>query len=321
MVTRVQRSVWLVIALIAFIWVVFVVRAQPPEEFPVGTIVTIKEGDSVKAIAEQLKERNIIRSPLSFSNLVILLAGERGLKAGDYFLARPYALPTLVLRMSRGTYDLAPIKVTIPEGFTVEQIATTVAEKFYRFDPEEFIRDAGQYEGFLFPETYFFLPNVQSDEVIRTMRQTFEDHVIPVVRDAGREPDLHSIVTLASLVEEEGTTAESRQIIAGILLKRLDREMPLQVDATIGYIFREQGVPKPSLELTKQDLAVDSPYNTYTNLGLPPAPIANPGLESIEAVLNPIETPYLFYLSDEDDEFHYARTLDEHNKNIEKYLR
>ncbi len=320
-----RKYLWITVALACGAWILVVTTARPPEQFPVNSIVTVQEGESVRSVSRTLERMGVIRSASLFANLAIVMAGERGLKAGDYYLAQSYSAPELAWRMTRGTYDLAPIKVTVPEGFTIEQVAVVMAEKFYRFDTEEFIRIAAPYEGYLFPETYFFLPNVQAEEVLETMRDMFVTKALPVLRDRDTgevlSPEIQSdTIILASLVEEEGITVESRRVIAGILQNRLERNTPLQVDATVGYIFRTEGAPKPSLALTKTDLAADSPYNTYRRVGLPPAPIASPGLESIRAALDPIHTAYFFYLSDAENIFHYAHTYEEHLRNIKKYL-
>jgi UPF0755 protein len=149
------------------------------------------------------------------------------------------------------------------------------------------------------------------------MQKTFNEKTAPLEeRIKTSQYSQNEILTLASILEREANTPESKKIVSGILQNRLTINMPLQVDATMEYILN-----KPLQELAPEDLNIESPYNTYLNVGLPPTPIGNPGTESIEAVLEPIESEYLFYITGEDGNFYYSKTYEEHLENIEKYLR
>ena len=182
--------------------------------------------------------------------------------------------------------------------------------------PADFIAKAKSLEGYLFPDTYIFQTNTGVYTVIEAMQANYNRKIATVedkIKASGKTES--DIIKMASIVEEEGRTTETRQIVAGILWKRLALSMPLQVDSSFKYING-----KTTATLTTADLKIDSPYNTYLYKGLPPTPICNPGLDSIIAVLSPIKTDYLYFLTDKDGVMHYAKTFDEHVANKQKYL-
>ncbi len=288
-----------------------------PGDFSRGTVFTISKGMTLTEVAATLEKENIIRSPFLFKGAAVLMNGSGTVLSGDYFFnSRPTFLG-VAWRMARGVFGLAPIKVTIPEGANTFEIAQIAAKKLKKFDPKEFIRVAVKDEGYLFPDTYHFLPNAEEGEVYRVMRENFDTKIKPletVIKSSGK--DLNDIITMASLLEEEARAADTRRLIAGILWKRLKIGMPLQVDATFLYING-----KNTFELTLADLEdASSPYNTYTHKGLPPGPITNPGLDSIVAALYPKENPYLFYLADLSGTTYYSRTFEEHKEKKFRYL-
>jgi UPF0755 protein len=185
------------------------------------------------------------------------------------------------------------------------------------FDGQRFLELAKPQEGYLFPDTYFFYENIRPEQVIEAMRNNFDNQTKKLTLKmtfSGRS--LEDVIKMASIVEEEANLSEVRRTIAGILWKRIENNMPLQVDAPFFYLLG-----KTSAELTKNDLAMNSPYNLYKNKGLPPTPISNPGLETIEDVLNPINTKYWFYLSDSKGDTYYAETHDGHIANKAKYIK
>jgi len=292
----------------AFYWV-------PPAKFKDETTIKIERGSNLTQISKKLKEDGLIRSQFWFKSFVEIFGGDTAVKAGDYHFEKPISTPTLAWRLSIGKYSLNPIRVTVPEGLNVRQMSELFAGKFDLFDKEEFIKDA--LEGYLFPDTYFFLPNASSSGVIEKMNAQFGDVITALQEKIGNSgKSFEDVITMASLVEEEAHTKEDRRIISGILWKRLGLGIPLQVDASFSYVNG-----KNTYELTLVDLEVDSPYNTYRNLGLPPTPISNPGLDSILAALEPIDSDYLYYLSDLDGNIYYAEDFDGHQKNRELYLR
>lgn len=289
---------------------------RAPAQFPQESLFSVEGGASLSETAIRLAEQKIIRSRFWFKTWSTILGGTRGLKAGDYFFSAPLSVSHLAWRLTHSVYALEPISVTIPEGFNNQEIAARLAEKLMRFDTGQFLRKAKEKEGYLFPDTYRFLPNEKPERTIAAMEDNFRRRIEPLKRDiAAFNRTLSDIVIMASLIEEEARTEETRRKVSGILWKRLDKGMLLQVDAVFPYIFGD----KP-FDLTDGDLLVDSPYNTYKYAGLPPTPISNPGLAAIRAAITPITTPYWYYLSDKNGEMHYAVTHDEHLANRERYL-
>lgn len=203
-----------------------------------------------------------------------------------------------------GQFPLLQIKITVPEGYTAKDIAEKF-NRFRNFDKEVFLKNAK--EGYLFPDTYFFNGDETEGKIIKKMEDNFKKKV--------GEID-YNVLIMASLLEKEAMTLDDKKIISGILWKRLEAGMLLQVDASLAYVNN-----KTSAELTKDDLEEDFPHNTYINKGLPPGPICNPGLESIEAAKNPTDSLYWYYLSDNKYKIHYTATFEEHKKNKARYIR
>jgi UPF0755 protein len=289
---------------------------QPSAFFPIGHIITVPSGASVRDTAELLYREQVVRSPLAFRALFKFGGTEAQIRAGDYVFDKPLTLSEVAMRVMRGEYGLEPARIVIPEGATTYEMADLFAAKFERFDPVMFLMLAEGKEGYLFPDTYFFLPNVQTTEVVETMERTFYERLATLdetLATFGRP--VHEIVTMASLLEKEARNHEERREIAGVLWHRLSIDMPLQVDAVFGYIKRT-GTFNPKLS----DLEVDSPYNTYKNRGLPPGPIGNPSLSSLEAALTPVPTEALYYLHGRDGVMRLANTYAEHLANRRMYL-
>jgi len=285
--------------------------------FQSETVVSIQSGESLDQISRQLADQHVVSSAFWFSNLVILQGGEHKLVAGDYIFHSGNSLFKVSRRVMSGDFENTPIKVTFPEGSDTYADAAIMSKKFASFDPVTFIQLAKPDEGYLFPDTYFLFATVQPDTLISIMEANFHaqvDPLLPAVATSGRS--LKDIITMASILEEEGKTTQDRQIIAGILWKRIDSGKNLQIDSPFQYILG-----KTSSELTVTDLKIDSPYNTYLYPGLPPTPISSPGLNSINAALHPIATPYWFFISDSNGDMHYATTFAQHEANIKKYLR
>jgi len=237
-------------------------------------------------------------------------------QAGDYYFAKQKGLGAVARMLIAGDFGLEPLRVTIPEGASVRDIAEILGGYATSFDKEKFLLIAEEREGYLFPDTYFFLPNVDERRVVKVMSDTFLEKIQELDEEIlafGRPID--EVMTMASILEREAHTHDSRRIIAGILWKRISLGMPLQVDATFDYING-----KNTFELSSEDLAIESPYNTYQSVGLPPSPIANPGLGAIEAAVTPIQTDYLYFLSDRNGTLHYSETFDEHKRKKALYI-
>jgi len=288
----------------------------PPSDFPVGAIILIEEGSTLQQIADDLEEKKVIKSATIFTGLAKMLMNGRGVIAGDYFFEEKCSVVKVVWRTISATYGITPTRITFIEGSTIYDIANLVKKKFPRFDEVEFLEIAQKEEGFLFPDTYYFLPSVTPQSVITTMKDNFYKKIEEIsVKIESFDKDLDEIVIMASILEKEARTLKSKQMIAGILWKRIEIDMPLQVDAVFPYI-----IGKNTYQLSLEDLKVDSPYNTYRNKGLPIGPIANPSLWSLLATVTPIDSDYLFYLSDQSGNMHYAVDFEQHKSNKRLYL-
>lgn len=309
---------WVVAFLLALLITVgYLAAFAPPANFPVGSTIRITHGDSVPEIAQELAEAHIIAHPTIF-RAVLRLAGTSGkVQSGLYSFKKQEGLLVVAYRLVAGDYGLPPVRLTFIEGVTVREAATQIEDAFSDISAQDFIRIAKKDEGFLFPDTYFFQPGADAEAIVMIMRSNFEKKISSIAGDisASGRP-LSDIVTMASLIEKEARTSEVRRMVAGILWNRFERGMPLQVDAVFGYIF-ERATYSPSFA----DLKVDSPYNTYTHIGLPAGPICNPGLDALLAAAHPAKTKYLYYLTGKDGLIHYATTYAEHQVNQKRYLR
>lgn len=305
--------VWGIFLCLLLVYAIFL---KPPGKFPVGQVVTIDSGQSLQSITQALYDSHLIASPFVFRSISILLGGEKKMIAGDYLLPQKQGPLTLAWRFIRGKFGIGVSKVTIPEGWSVDQIGEYLQKNLVGFDKAQFISLAKKKEGYLFPDTYFIFGSTRPTSIVDMMHTNFTRKISTIqkeILDSGYSEE--QIITMASIVEEEAMTEDSRKVVAGILWKRLSMGMPLQVDSTFSYVNG-----KNTFELSSDDLKIDSPYNTYVNKGLPPGPISNPGLDAIEATLHPTETKYLFFLTGKDGVMHYAKTFDEHKVNKARYL-
>lgn len=263
-----------------------------PGDYPVGSIVNIRKGSGLSELAQDLERQNVVRSAFWFRVAVITLGGERGVQAGDYYLRDKQSGTVLAWRMVRGDRDINTVKVTIPEGFTNNEIAGLFDERFVNFDEGIFLALAEQ--GYMFPDTYYIQVNITSGGAIELFTDNFFRRVGALEDEFSQSNHkLEDIIIMASVIEAEVQTEEDKQLVSGILWERLRIGMPLQVD------------PAPE---------------TYKVRGLPEKPINNPGLVSIKAALQPKDSPYLYFLSGKDGKTYYAKTLEEHTKNIRERL-
>jgi len=308
----------LIILIISSIVLLYFTAWLPPQTFPNYSISTIEKGESLHEISEQLQAENTIQSSFWLKVLVTLAGGEKKIIAGDYYFSKPQNVFSIVRRLLSGEFGLTPIKIFIPEGLNSYEIAEVLSQTLIKFDKEKFISKAKGGEGYLFPDTYFFMPNEKADNIIAMMRENFLKNVESLESDIDKiGKPLNEIIIMASIIEDEVKAIEDKRIVAGILWKRLKMSMPLQVDATFKYYNG-----KTTYDLSKEDLEdKDNPYNTYANLGLPPTAISNPGLDSMRAAIAPTNTKYLYFLSDRNGNMHYATNFDGHKRNRELYLR
>lgn len=313
-----RKKLWFRIGVLCFVFLslFYFFFISAPFNFPVGRIIEIEGGSTLKQVANSLEENKVIKSPLIFGGMIELFLKGKEVIAGDYFFEERCSVFKIIWRTISGIYGITPTKITFVEGSTIYDIADILEKKFSKFDKKEFIKIVQDEEGFLFPDTYYFLPNVTPQSVISTMKSNFYKRIEEIsdkIESSGKS--IHEVVTMASLLEKEARTLNSKRIIAGILWKRIEIDMPLQVDAVFPYI-----IGKNTYQLSLEDLKTNSPYNTYTNKGLPVGPIANPSLWSLLAAVTPIDSDYLFYLSDEYGNMHYAADFEQHKYNKRLYL-
>lgn len=277
----------------------------------------ISKGDGVRKIADNLKESGLIRDPIVFFLLIKQKGIESRLQAGVFYLSPSMSAEQILKEFGTGKFDIA---ITIPEGKRAEEIADILEENFDQFN-DEWRTKLNAEEGYLFPDTYYFPRETGIEQIISTLKNNFDNKYSQVTNNTDLSKE--EIVILASLIEREAKFAQDREMISSVIHNRLDIGMKLDIDATVQYAV---GYYEPEKRwwkkgLTYDDLEIDSPYNTYTNPGLPPKPISNPGLASLQAAGSPAESDFIFYISDKTGTNHYAETLDEHNRNVEKYLR
>ena len=265
-----------------------------PKNFPAGVVVKIEPGMSLRKVSSKLKNEHIIRSRLAFEAFVIIFDREKRIISTDYYFENKMSVYEIARRISKGEHDMAPISVTIPEGFDLNQIGDAFAQELTNFSKAKFLSQAKNLEGYLFPDTYFFLTTNKEEDVIESMSKNFEKKTAPllpeIISSGKTEKD---IIIMASIIEREAKGDADRGVISGILWKRISINMPLQVDAA---------------------------PETYKTRGLPESPIGNPGLLAIKASIHPQSSPYLYYLHDKNGNIHYAKTFAEHVKNKLKYL-
>lgn len=314
-----------------FWWKSVVAPVNPKDSSQHNFLIT--KGQSVAKIASNLEKEGIIKDDLAFRLYTKFTNTDKSIKAGEYKLSPNLSLDKLVSALFKGP---SLLWVTIPEGLRREEVPAKYI-KALEIKPDtqaqftsDFLKATENSEGMLFPETYLFPKDVTAAKAVSTMKNTFNSKVTEDMKaDATKNGmDLNEILTLASIVERETKTDEERPVVAGILLKRMEIGMPLQTDATLQYIVANMKCKDKSVNDCSWwevplggDRTLRSPYNTYTNQGLPPAPIASPGLTSIKAVIYPEESDYLYYIHDKDGKIRYGKTLEEHNANVQKYLR
>jgi UPF0755 protein len=289
----------------------------PPVLFPTEELVSIPSGLSLDALSEELARQQVIQSPFMLRSTIIVLGRATSVRAGDYLFKEPKSLFAIAQAITTGQFGLEPVRVRIPEGATTKEIGVLLAKQLKRIDAERFQEMAQPYEGFLFPDTYFFLPNATEESVILAMRQNFDDKISGIMGDVvsfGRP--LNDVVNMASILEKEAFIYRDRRMIAGVLWRRLDKEILLQVDAAFLY-----SIGRSTHTLTRANLRDENdPYNTYVHKGLPPSPIGNPGLSSLKAAVMPIDEGYLFYLADRSGTTYYSKTYEEHLRKKRIYI-
>lgn len=291
-----------------------------------STIVYIKPKTGVQEIAQALREAGVIQSRWAFLALAYVQGSLTRLHAGEYEFTRGMSLREILRKLEMGR--VITHQVTIPEGFTAQDIARLLAGERL-VDADRFmaqVKDAkfaeslgvpgDTLEGYLFPDTYRLTRGMGEEEIIRIMVSRFRQTAPKGMEEQAQRLglDVHSVVTLASLVEKEARLHSERPLVAAVFYNRLRRNMPLQSDPTAVY-----GATGPRHKITPLDLRRRTPYNTYLKAGLPPGPIANPGLASLTAALNPARVSFLYFVAKNDGSHFFSRTLEQHAQAVRKF--
>jgi len=289
-------------------------------------IVVVPANQGALSVARHLHDTGAIRSPEGFVALSLARGTFRTLKAGEYEVPRGASTADVLALIESGKVRQHP--VLHKEGATVAELARTL-EQAGLASAADVVRvasdraflaahgiDAPSVEGYLFPDTYRFVRGMTPEQMLGRMVQRMQAKVTSELRERARARglDLHDLLTLASIVEREAVAADERPIIAAVFLNRLRLGMPLQADPTVQY-----AVGKERRALSRADLATDHPYNTYQRSGLPPGPIASPGLSAVEAVLQPAPVKYLYFVKKDDQRHHFSVDLEEHNSAVTRY--
>lgn len=298
------------------IWYINTIKA-PDKTNKNQVFFVIKKNEGIRDIGYNLQQKNIIKSSIAFFIYIKLNNLDGKIEAGDFRLSPSQTLEENIKTLEHGTVD---VWITIPEGLRAEEIA----DKLKIIPTYSFIwnKILDVNEGYLFPDTYLFPKDATIKQIISIMRNNFNNkYALAEANQTINLPENQAVI-IASIVQREAITQGDMRKVASVLENRLKINMPFQSDVTVeyalGYNSEIKSWWKPNL--TNTDLKIDSPYNTYLNIGLPPTPISNPGLMALEAVLNPVKTNYLYYLSDSNGKLHFATTLNEHNANVAKYL-
>jgi len=293
-------------------------------------LFSVKKGDSAFEVGKNLEEEKLIKSRIFFDLYVVLTNKAEKLKAGNYYLSPSFSVKEIVQKITRG--QTIKIKITIPEGFRLSQIEERLGTSLSDLRVKDFKKefsflesapDNASLEGFLFPDTYYFSGGETNRQIVDKFLRNFDKQLKPDLREEIKKQGktIFEIVIMASLIEKEVRDYNDKALVSGILWKRLESRMPLQVDASLNYLL---GKKKLGFDQMRKEIGrikgIDSPYNTYRYLGLPPGPICNPGLESIKAAVYPKESRYWYYFSSSDGKTFFSRTLFEHNLKKAKYL-
>lgn len=284
---------------------------------------TISRGENLDSVSVRLDQEGFVKSALAFKLYVYQSGLKNRIQAGSFYLSASMDLPTIAQNLTHGSQD---VWVTFPEGLRREEVADKLTNSLADFDRQRFLSLTQDDEGSLFPDTYLIPKDVSAQKVREILLANYEKKVANLDFSLAGSLNERQVIILASIIEREARTEKDRKIVAGILLKRINAAWPLQVDATVQYALGSQRcLGKLDCEwwqpVISSDLKIISAYNTYTNKGLPPGPICNPSLSSIKAVLAPTETDFWFYLNDSTGTMHYGKTAQEHDQNVENYLR
>lgn len=280
-------------------------------------IFVVSKGEGVREIANHLKADNLIKDPIVFFLFTRMEGLDKQIQAGDFRLNPSLSAQEIANTLTHGTLD---IWITIPEGQRAEEIADTLKAKVPSYT-ESWRQELVANEGYLFPDTYLIPRDADIKLVLSLFRNNFDSKYKSVEALKTTSFSENQTVVLASIIEREAVFAKDRPLVASVLVNRINIGMALGSDPTVQYVVGYDPVSKSwwKKDLTVDDLKINSPYNTRLNLGIPPGPISNPGLSSLEAALAPAKTDYLYFFSDKLGYLHFATTLAGHEANIKQY--
>ena len=324
---RIGRGVALGVLAAALLSAFFLFDTHPTGRWE-GKLVLVPKGSPLPEVVGILREGGILPHPFAFRALVLVTFSGRRLHYGEYAFPTPPSAFDAWRKLVRG--DVIKYEVTVPPGANLYDVAKLLEEKNLA-PAEAFLATAtssavlGQLEipgesaeGYLFPDSYVFVKPVTPEEILEFMVRQFRRKVPPDAEKRAKEAglSLHQIITIASIIEKETSVEEEKPIVSAVIRNRLALGMPLQMDPTVIY-----GARRFDGTVTRKDLRAAGPYNTYLNRGLPPGPIASPGLAALAAALNPSKSEYLYFVSKNDGSHTFSRTLPEHNRAVERFRR
>ena len=317
--SRISKVILIPIILFLLIAIYFV--SAPFGSFNKPLMLEIDSGDSIKTISSEIKEAGVIRSSNLLRLMISVYGGENKIKAGVYEFDRPSNVFNIAYRLSHQDYGYTPVKLTFPEGVNSKDVLNIIDSKFPNLkNQSSYVSDkllVTSKEGYLFPDTYFFPPNADLKTITERMYSEYKRKIKKyesVIAQSGHTEA--EIIIMASILEEEVKTADDKKNVSDLLWRRIAQSMSLQVDSTLGYVNG-----KKSSDLTMDDLAMNSLYNTYRNKGLPPSPISNPGIDAIEAAIFPTKNDHLFFLTGNDGKTYFSKTYAEHLRFKKLYIR
>jgi UPF0755 protein len=331
--SKIKKVAYFTIFFLLLQFIYFGLLVTPGTEPENSVTITVEPGEGLKSIANDLKEANVINSKTLFLAYAKLKDFDTKIQSGVFRVPLPQNMQSILKLLTEAPQEE---KITVPEGLKISQIDDILAEKgliqagefidciqncpidhpLLQYIPTQSVRNL---EGFLYPDTYFISSNAfQIQDLILKMLDNFESKLPQDWESKVQQlpfKSLYEAINMASIIEREVLSKKDKQLVSGILWKRIENDWTIGADATLLYL-------KSDNDITSRDLVDDNPYNSRVKLGLPPTPISNPGLSSIEAALNPINSEYWFYITTLDTgEVKYAVTYEEHNRNIDRYLR
>lgn len=306
-------AILLVIIGIAAVWWINGTSPVNPKN-KTAKIFIVEKGQGLKAISKNLKDQGLIKDSVAFFLLTREMGLDSKIQAGDFRLFPSMSAKEIANELTHGTLD---VWITVPEGQRADEIAATLKEKMPNYDPS-WDKVLEENEGYLFPDTYLLPRGADINTIVSIMKHNF-DTKYKTLDTSKTNLTQEQIVTLASLIEREARVDTDRPLVSSVIHNRLDQGMKLDLDASIQYAMGTSKDWWPTLTDTGGNVLPDSAYNTYTHGGLPPTPISNPGIASLQAAVNPNKTIYLFYFTDGNGVTHFSKTLQEQQANISKY--